>query len=67
MTVFATGNDMKKKMFGIVGAFVPDWDKTIYSRLDGAATSDELAARADETRKAISRAVWSIKRRKNRQ
>jgi len=42
-----------------------DWDKTIYSRLDGAATSDELAARADEMRKAISRAVWSIKRRKN--
>ena len=42
-----------------------DWDKTIYLRLDGAATSDELAARADEMRKAISRAVWSIKRRKN--
>ena len=42
-----------------------DWDKTIYSRLDGAATADELAARADEMRKAISRAVWSIKRRKN--
>ena len=36
-----------------------------YSRLDGAATADELAARADEMRKAISRAVWSIKRRKN--
>ena len=31
MTVFATGNDMKKKMLGIVGgAFVPDWDKTVY-------------------------------------
>ena len=42
-----------------------DWDKTIYSRLDGAATSDELAARSDEMRKAISRAVWSIKRKKN--
>ena len=42
-----------------------DWDKTIYSRLDGAATADELAARADEMRRAISRAVWSIKRRKN--
>ena len=42
-----------------------DWDKTIYSRLDGASTADELAARADEMRKAISRAVWSIKRRKN--
>ena len=42
-----------------------DWDKTIYSRLDGAMTADELAARADEMRKAISRAVWSIKRRKN--
>jgi len=23
MTVFATGNDMKKKMFGIVGALFP--------------------------------------------
>jgi hypothetical protein len=32
---------------------------------DGGATADELAARADEVRKAISRAVWSIKRRKN--
>ena len=42
-----------------------DWDRTIYSRLDSAATVDELAARADEMRKSISRAVWSIKRRKN--
>ena len=42
-----------------------DWEKAIYSRLDGAATADELAARADEMGQAISRAVWSIKRRKN--
>jgi len=32
---------------------------------EGSATADELAARADEMRQAISRAVWSIKRRKN--
>ena len=41
-----------------------EWDKAIYSRLDGAATAEELAARSDEMRKAIARAVWSIKRRK---
>ena len=30
-----------------------------------AATAEELAARADEMRNRISKAVWSIKRRKN--
>ena len=42
-----------------------EWDKAIYSRLDGAATAAELAARAEEMRERISKAVWSIKRRKN--
>jgi four helix bundle suffix protein len=42
-----------------------DWDKAIYSRLDGAASAAELAARAEEMRERISKAVWSIKRRKN--
>ena len=42
-----------------------DWDKAIYSRLDGAATVEELAARADEMRERIANAVWSIRRRKN--
>ena len=41
-----------------------EWDKAIYSQLDGAATAEELAARSDEMQKAIARAVWSIKRRK---
>ena len=41
------------------------WDKAIYSRLDGAASAAELAARAEEMRERISKAVWSIKRRKN--
>ena len=41
-----------------------EWDKAIYSRLDGAATAEELAARADEMRERIARAAWSIRRRK---
>ena len=41
-----------------------DWDKGVYSRLDGAATAAELEARADEIRRKVASAVWSIKRRK---
>ena len=41
-----------------------EWDKAIYSRLAGAATAEELAARSYEMQKAIARAVCSIKRRK---
>ena len=41
-----------------------DWDKAMYSRLDGATTADELDRRAAEIRERVSRAVWSIKRRK---
>ena len=41
-----------------------DWDKGVYSRLDGAATAVELEARADEIRRKVASAVWSIKRRK---
>ena len=41
-----------------------EWDKVIYSRLDGAATAMELISRADEMRERIAKAVWSIKRRK---
>ena len=41
-----------------------DWDRAIYSRLDGAATAEELAARAAEMRERISKAVWGIKQRK---
>ena len=41
-----------------------DWDKAIYSRLDGAATAEELAARADEMRERIAKAAWSIRRRR---
>ena len=42
-----------------------EWDKAIYSRLDGAKSAAELAERATEMRACISKAVWSIKRRKN--
>ena len=42
-----------------------DWEKAIYSRLDGAATAMELVSRADEMRERIAKVVWSIKRRKN--
>ena len=41
-----------------------DWDRAIYSRLDGAATAEELAARAAEMRERISKAVWGIRQRK---
>ena len=42
-----------------------DWDKAIYSRLDGAETTTELASRADEMRERITKVVWDIKKRKN--
>ena len=41
-----------------------DWDKTIYSRLDAAATPEDLEARAADMRNEINKALWSIKRRK---
>ena len=41
-----------------------EWDKGVYSRLDGAATAAELEARADEIRRKVASAVWSIRRRK---
>lgn len=41
-----------------------DWDKSVYSRLDGAASVAELEARAAEIQRKVSSAVWSIKRRK---
>ena len=41
-----------------------DWDKSVYSRLDGAGTAAELEARADEIRRKVSQAVWGIKKRK---
>ena len=42
-----------------------DWDKAIYSRLDGAETATELASRADELRERITKLVWDMKKRKN--
>ena len=42
-----------------------EWDKAIYSRLDGAKSAAELADRAEEMRERISKVVWSIKRKKN--
>jgi len=41
-----------------------EWDKSVYSRLDGAASVAELEARAAEIQRKVSSAVWSIKRRK---
>lgn len=41
-----------------------EWDKGIYSRLDGAETAGELDVRAAEIRDRVARAVWSIKKRK---
>ena len=41
-----------------------EWDKSVFSRLDSANTAEELEQRAAEIRDRVSRAVWSIKRRK---
>ena len=41
-----------------------DWDKSVYSRLDGAETAAELEARADEICRKVSQAMWGIKKRK---
>ena len=40
------------------------WDKSVYSRLDGAESAAELAARADEIKRKVDQAVWGIRRRK---
>ena len=41
-----------------------DWDKSLYSRLNGASTVAELEACAEEIRRKVSQAVWGIKKRK---
>ena len=41
-----------------------DWDKSLYSRLNGASTVAELEARAEEIRRKVSQSVWGIKNRK---
>ena len=41
-----------------------EWDKGVYSRLDGAKSAEELEQRATEIRERVSSAVRSIKRRK---
>ena len=41
-----------------------EWDKTIYSRLDGAANDRELAERAAEIKRKVDQSVWSLRRRK---
>lgn len=41
-----------------------EWDKGVYSRLNGAATAAELETRADEIRRKVASAVWSVKQRK---
>lgn len=41
-----------------------EWDKGIYSRLADSKTVEELEARVAEIRDRVSRAAWSIKRKK---
>ena len=41
-----------------------DWDKSLYSRLDAAATAEELEARAAEIVQAVARSAAAIRRRK---
>jgi len=40
------------------------WDKAVYSRLDAAASAEELAARAAEIKRSVDQTVWSLKKRK---
>ena len=41
-----------------------DWDKSVYSRLDAAATPEELAARTADIKRKVDQAAWGIKKRK---
>ena len=41
-----------------------DWDKSIYSHLNGARDAAELEARLSEMRRKIDQTVWSIRKRK---
>ena len=41
-----------------------DWDKSIYSRLDSATDSAQLALMADEIKRKVDQTVWSIRKRK---
>ena len=41
-----------------------DWDKSVYSRLDAAASGRELAERAEEIKRKVDQTVWSLRRRK---
>ena len=41
-----------------------DWDKALFSRLDGATSAVELASRLAEIKAAADRAAWGIKKRR---
>lgn len=41
-----------------------DWDKSVYSRLDAAATPEELAKRSAEIKHKVDQVVWGLKKRK---
>ena len=41
-----------------------DWDKSIYSRVDGAASVEELGERVEEIRRCVERAACTIKKKR---
>jgi len=41
-----------------------NWDRSVYGRLEGATTAEELETRATEIKRAVNRTLWSLKRRK---
>ena len=41
-----------------------EWDKSVFSRLEGADSVEELEKRAAEIRDRVSRTVWNIKRKR---
>ena len=56
---------VRERMHAVrTAARAEDWDKGLYSRLDGAKTAGELESLEAEIRERLARAVWSIKRRK---
>ena len=56
---------VRERMYAVrTAARAEVWDKSLFSRLDGALNAEELEARATEICDCVSRLVWSIRRRK---
>ena len=62
---FRRNGGIRERMHAVrTAARAEDWDKSIFSRLDGAASAQELATRAEEIKKKIDQTVWGIKKKR---